>query len=113
MNELTAAVSFFALASLVVAAARLGHTALFVLSVTFILLSNITVQMPVTVFGMEISWAIIIYSMVYFITDLLCEYHGRRMGYRLAATNLAVQIILWAYVWASLQVTPVESGREV
>lgn len=113
MNEISAILSFIGLALVVLVAAKLGKTALFVLSSTFIIVSNITVQMPVNVFGMEISWAIIIYSLVYFITDILCEYHGKANGYRLAATNLAVQIILWAYVWASLQVTPVSSGQEV
>lgn len=113
MNEFVAVTSFICLALLVLVAARLGETFLFVLSVTFIILSNITVLMPVRVFGFEISWAIIIYSLVYFITDLLCEYHGRAAGYRLAATNLAVQVILWAYVWASLQVSPQPSGVEV
>jgi len=113
MNELSAVLSFIGLALLVLVAARLGKTALFVLSSTFIIVSNITVQMPVTVFGVDISWAIIIYSMVYFITDILCEYHGKTSGYRLAATNLAVQVILWAYVWASLQVIPVDAGKDV
>lgn len=110
MNEIVAILSFVGLAILVLIAARLGETFLFVLSVTFIILSNITVQMPVRVFGTAISWAIIIYSLVYFITDLLCEYHGRAAGYRLAATNLGVQIILWAYVWTSLRVSPEPSG---
>jgi queuosine precursor transporter len=111
MNELIAVLSFIGFAIAVVVAARLGKTALFVLSATFIIISNVTVQMPVAVFGMEISWAIIIYSLIYFITDILCEYHGKTTGYRLAATNLAVQLILWAYVFLSLQVTPVESGK--
>lgn len=111
MNELMALLSFVGFAIIVVVAAQLGKTALFVLSTTFIVISNVTVQMPVTVFGMEISWAIIIYSLIYFITDILCEYHGKTNGYRLAAANLAVQLILWAYVYLSLQVTPVESGK--
>lgn len=110
MNELVAITSFVILALAVLIAAKLGKTALFVLSTTFIVISNITVQMPVRCFGVDLTWAIIVYSLVYFITDILCEYHGRSNGYRLAATNLAVQIVLWAYVWSSLQVTPVESG---
>ena len=112
MNELMAVVSFVTLACVVLLAARLGEKFLFVASVSFILLSNITVQMPVSVFGFEISWAIIIYSLVYFITDLLCEYYGRAAGFRLAATNLAVQVLLWVYVGMSLQVVPVESGEQ-
>lgn len=111
MNEIVAITSFVGLATLVLTAARLGTISLFVLSATFIVLSNITVQMPVSVFGVEISWAIIIYSLVYFITDLLCEIHGKAAGYRLAATNLSVQVILWAYVWASLHIVPTPSGE--
>lgn len=111
MNELVAIGSFCLFAGAVIVAARLGKTALFVLSSTFIIVSNFTVQMPIRVFGVEISWAIIIYSLVYLITDILCEYHGKQNGYRLAGTNLVVQIIVWAYVFMSLKVMPQESGK--
>lgn len=105
-NELVAITSFLVLGALVLAAGKLGKTALFVLSATFIAVSNITVQITVPVFGLTISWAIIVYSMVYLITDILCEYYGKAVAYRLAATNLAVQFILWGYVYLSSFVEP-------
>jgi queuosine precursor transporter len=113
MNEAIALISFVCLASIVVGAAYIGRTALFSLSVTFILLSNITVQMPVRLFGVDISWAIVIYSLVYFITDIICEYHGKRIAYYLALSNLLAQLLLWCYVWSSMQVVPSNSGQAV
>lgn len=110
-NLLVAGVSFGLFVLVVLAAARLGRVYLFGLSIAFILVSNITVQMAVEIVpGVEISWAIIIYSLVYLITDLVIEFYGRSAAYWLAATNLAVQLLLWTYVWLSLQVVPASSG---
>lgn len=111
-NSLIAFVSFVVFALTVLGAARLGKTYLFGLSITFILVSNITVQINVEVLpNVTISWAIIIYSLVYLITDLVIEFYGRRTAYVLAVVNLAVQLLLWAYVGLSLMVTPDSSGN--
>lgn len=110
MNEAIAIGSFVVLVLLVMAAARLGKTYLFILSTAFILVSNITVQIPVNVFGATISWAVIVYSMIYLITDILSECYKRATAYKLAACNLAVQVLLWSYVWSSLQVEPTAGG---
>ena len=110
MNEVVTVLSFAVLAMLVVTAARIGTISLFVLSATYIFLSNITIGMPIRVFGVEFPWAIIVYSLVYFIVNLTCEFHGEGAAYRLAATNVCVQVILWGYVWASLIITPASSG---
>lgn len=107
MNELIAIASLVAFVLIILGATRLGVKYLFGLSITFILISNITVQIPVTVFGVTISWAVIIYSMVYLITDILSECFAKNLAYKLAACNLGVQVILWLYVWSSLQVEPV------
>lgn len=107
MNALVAFASFVVFVLLILVATRLGAKYLFVLSTTFIVISNITVQIPVTIFGVTISWAIIIYSMVYLITDVLSESFAKHLAYKLAACNLSVQIILWLYVWSSLKVEPV------
>lgn len=110
-NPLVACVSFALFVLVVLGAARLGRTYLVGLSIAFIIFSNITVQMTVVVVpGVEISWAIIIYSLVYLITDLVIEFYGRRAAYWLAGTNLAVQLLLWVYVWLSLMVVPADSG---
>lgn len=95
-------ISFILFAGLVLLAASLGRPYLFSLSVAFILISNITVQLTIEILpGVTISWAIVIYSLVYLITDLVIEFYGATAGYRLALTNLAAQMILWTYVWLS------------
>lgn len=106
MNEFIAISTFLVTGLLVVIAARVGIKYLFVISAFIILATNITVLIPVEVFGVSISWAVILYSMVYLITDILSECSGRYLAYKLAACNLAVQILLWLYIWISLQVTP-------
>jgi uncharacterized integral membrane protein (TIGR00697 family) len=113
MNEVVTILSFVILATLVVTASRLGTTSLFVLSVTFILLSNITIGIPIRVFGIEFPWALIVYSLVYFITNLVCEFRGKTTAYQLAITNVTVQIVFWGYIWASLALTPVENAKGV
>lgn len=111
-NFLVAVASFVLFLGVVLAAARAGKPYLFGLSVTFILISNITVQMNVEIFpSVTISWAIIIYSLVYLITDFVIEFYGRPTAYRLAAVNLGVQYLLWLYVWLSLMVTPHAAGN--
>jgi uncharacterized integral membrane protein (TIGR00697 family) len=103
-------ISFFLFIIVVLAAARMGKIYLFGLSISFILISNITVQMNVEVVPrVVISWAIIIYSLVYLITDFVIEFYGRPTAYRLAAVNLIVQYILWIYVWLSMMVVPVSA----
>lgn len=111
-NLLIAILSFVIFVIVVLAAARAGKTYLFGLSITFILISNVTVQMNTEIVpGVTISWAIIIYSLVYLITDLVIEFYGRRTAYELAATNLGVQILFWFYVWLSLKASPAASGN--
>lgn len=110
-NLIVGLLSFAVLIVLVIFAARAGRSYLFSLSVAFILISNITVQMNVEIVPtVVISWAIVVYSLVYLITDFVIEFYGRSVAYRLAFMNLLVQYVLWAYVWLSLMVTPIESG---
>lgn len=113
MNNLPIAiVSFVIFVTVVLAAARAGKTYLFGLSITFILISNVTVQVNTEILpGVTISWAIIIYSLVYLITDLVIEFYGKKTAYELAATNLGVQILFWLYVWLSLKASPAASGN--
>jgi uncharacterized integral membrane protein (TIGR00697 family) len=111
-NLIVAASSFVVFTFCVLVAGKCGKVALFGLSIAFIIMSNITVQINVEVVpGITISWAIIIYSMVYLITDLVIEFYGRSVAYRLAATNLFIQLLLWLYVWLSLMATPAASGN--
>jgi queuosine precursor transporter len=113
-NLLVACAVFVVFVLVVLWAARAGKSYLFALSVTFILISNITVQMSVELLpGTVISWAIIIYSLVYLITDFVIEFYGRAEAYRLAAANLLAQYVLWGYVWLSLMVEPAAAAASV
>lgn len=110
-NLMVGVASFAVFIFVVLGAARMGKAYLFGLSIAFILMSNITVQMNVEIApGIVISWAIIIYSLVYLITDFVIEFYGRNEAFKLAAANLAVQYILWIYVWLSLMVSPASTG---
>ena len=60
--------------------------------------------------AVTISWAIIIYSLIYLITDFVIEFYGRPAAYRLAVVNLLAQYVLWGYVWLSLMASPTPSG---
>ncbi len=110
VNEAFALVSFLIFMVLVLIATRMGKMYLFILSTSFILLSNITIQIPVRVVTLPITWAVIIYSPIYLITDILNEFYDRTQAYKLAACNLIVQLFLWGYVYLSLQVTPLPEG---
>lgn len=106
-NLAIALISFILFICLVLTAARIGKLTLYCLSVTFILISNVTVQMNTHLFAeVTISWAIIVYSMVYMITDFIIEFYGRPEAYKLATVNVAVQLVLWMYVGLSLFVKP-------
>lgn len=106
MNELLAVGSFVLLGMSILAASRLGQTYLFVLSAFIIIASNITVGIQVDVFGVSISWAVIIYSLVYLITDILSEFHEKYAAYKLALCNVVVQILFWIYLFISIPVVP-------
>ncbi len=110
MNEISAIITFLLLGTLILLTSKFGKIYLYVLSSFFIITSNITVGIQVDVFGLSISWAVIIYSMVYLATDVLSEFHEKNAAYKLALNNIMVQVLFWIYILISLQVTP--SGGE-
>lgn len=106
MNELLALTCFLAAGIIIVICARFGKTFLYVISTLIIISTNATVGIQVDVFGWSLSWAVILYSMVYLITDILSEFFEKNSAYKLAASNLSVQIIFWAYVLITTPVSP-------
>ncbi len=110
MNEIIA-ISTFALLCIAVAyAARYGLKYLYVVSVFIILASNVTVGIQVNIFGVAVSLGVIIYSIVYLVTDVISEHFEKNEAYKLALTNIVVQIMFWVYMFLSIQTTP--SGGE-
>ena len=111
MNEIVA-ISTFALLCLGVATAtKWGLKQLYVMSIFIIIASNITVGIQVDVFGVAISLGVIIYSIVYLITDIISELYKRYEAYKLAAANVAVQVVFYIYMFVSINVTP-SGGQE-
>ena len=110
MNELIAITTFTLLCFAVACAARFGLKQLYVLSVFIILASNVTVGIQVNVFGVAVSLGVIIYSIIYLVTDVVSEFFEENEAYKLAFTNVIVQIMFWIYIF--LSVNTVHSGGE-
>lgn len=109
-NELGAIVTFFMLALGVVIFFRLGRHYLFAYSAFIIVASNATVSITVSLVGFSVSLGVIIYSIVYLITDCLSEFGEKNAAYKLAVSNLLVQVIFWVYILMVLQSQPDTDG---
>lgn len=110
MNEIVAISTFTLLCFAIAYAARYGLKHLYVMSVFIILASNVTVGIQVDMFGVAVSLGVIIYSIIYLVTDVVSEFFEENEAYKLALTNVVVQIMFWLYIFLSIQTTP--SGGE-
>lgn len=111
MNEIVA-LSTFALLCLVVAyGTRLGLKHLYVLSVFIIIVSNVTVGIQIDMFGVAVSLGVIVYSIIYLVTDIVSEYFDENEAYKLAITNVVVQIMFLVYMFLSINTVP-SGGHE-
>ena len=106
MNEFVAIATFVVLCFLAVYATRYGLKQLYVLSVFIILASNVTVGIEAKMFGVSVSLGVIIYSIIYLLTDIVSEFYERNEAYKLAATNLMVQVAFWIYMFISINAQP-------
>lgn len=106
MNELVAVATFVCLCFLAVFATRYGLKQLYALSVFIILASNVTVGIEANFFGVSVSLGVIVYSIIYLITDIISEFYEEKEAYKLALTNLWVQIAFWIYIFISINITP-------
>ena len=109
-NEPIALLSFLFLGSLIVASAWLGRYALATAVVGFVLLSNLTIQLNVDLFGFRetlgsgIAWAIIIYSATYIALDILAEKFDFGDPYKIAGLCALGQVVHWLYLWLFLPI---------
>lgn len=110
MNEIVMISTFVFLCLGVAMATRWGLKQLYVMSIFIILASNVTVGIQVHVFGIPISLGVVIYSIIYLVTDIVSEFFERNEAYKLAATNVIVQLAFWLYIFISTKVSP--SGGE-
>jgi len=111
MNEIIALSTFVLLCFSVTYASKLGLKHLYVLSVFIIIASNITVAIQIDVFGVAISLGVIIYSIIYLVTDVVSEFYEENEAYKLALTNVVIQVMLWIYVFLSINTIP-SGGQE-
>lgn len=103
-NELVALFSFLFLSILAVAGGWFGRAYLFCILIAYVLLSNFTFPLEVTIFGSSISWAIVIYSVSYLILDILIERYSTADAYKAAFLGLCSQILLFIYIWLFMPV---------
>lgn len=98
MNLILAITTFLFSVFLVMLATRFGKKYLFAFSAFIIVATNATIGIQVDIFGFSLSWAVILYSMIYLITDILSEFYEKNTSYKLAISNLIVQIFFWIYI---------------
>ena len=106
MNELVAVSTFVLLCISIGIATWWGLKQLYVLSVFTILASNVTVGIQADLFGVSVSLGVIIYSIIYLVTDVVSEFYKRNEAYKLALTNVLVQIGFFIYIFISTNVIP-------
>ena len=104
MNEVLAISSFVLGSATILLFAYFGRTFLFAFSAFIIVATNATVGIQVELFGFSVSWGVILYSLVYLITDMLSEFYEKNAAYKLALSNLAIQVAFWAYIFLTLPV---------
>jgi len=85
-----------------------GRQGLYAVIVLNIILMNLQGPKLTTVFGMQTSLGMIIYSGIYFATDLLSERYGKREAHRAVMMGFATSLIVFAIMTVSLLFLPTQ-----
>ncbi|MEM7049351.1 MAG: queuosine precursor transporter [Acidobacteriota bacterium] len=89
-----------------------GKQGLYAVICLNVLLCNLQGPKLTTVFGMTTSLGVILYSGIYFATDLLSERYGRREANRAVRIGFAVSILVIVFMALSLMFLPTrEAGK--
>lgn len=83
-----------------------GKMGLYTIVILNIMLSNFQGPKLTVIFGMETSLGVILYSGIYFATDLLSEKYGKREGQRAVLLGFAASLVLVIMVYLSLLFLP-------
>ncbi len=86
-----------------------GKMGLYAVVILNIMLSNFQGPKLTVIFGMETSLGVILYSGIYFATDLLSEKYGKKEGQRAVLLGFAASIIMVVMIYASLMFLPSET----
>jgi hypothetical protein len=90
-----------------------GKMGLYTIVILNIMLSNFQGPKLTVIFGMETSLGVILYSGIYFATDLLSEKYGKREGQRAVLLGFAASMILVTMVYISLLFLPSQEHIEL
>ncbi|OQY50437.1 MAG: VUT family protein [Candidatus Parabeggiatoa sp. nov. 2] len=88
-----------------------GKMGLYTIVILNIMLSNLQGPKLTVIFGMETSLGVILYSGIYFATDLLSEKYGKREGQRAVLLGFAASVILVVMVYISLLFLPSDTPK--
>jgi queuosine precursor transporter len=83
-----------------------GKMGLYTIVILNIMLSNFQGPKLTVIFGMETSLGVILYSGIYFATDLLSEKYGKREGQRAVLLGFVASMILVIMIYISLLFLP-------
>lgn len=87
---------------------KYGKEGLYVLIATNIIICNIQVLKMVDLFGFTVTLGNILYGSIYFATDLLSEFYGRKEAMKGVVFGFAAMIIMTVFMQAALMFTPAE-----
>jgi len=108
MNELITISTFVLMCIAIASATKLGYKTLYIISTFIIIVSNITVGIEILIFNIPVSLGVIIYSLIYLITDIISEISNEKNeAYKFAIVNLLIQILFWIYMFLSINTEPV------
>ena len=83
-----------------------GKMGLYTIIILNVMLSNFQGPKLAVIFGMETSLGVILYSGIYFATDLLSEKYGRKEAQRAVLLGFAASLILILVIYISLLFQP-------
>jgi hypothetical protein len=83
-----------------------GKMGLYAIVILNIMLSNFQGPKLTVIFGWETSLGVILYSGIYFATDLLSEKYGKREGQRAVLLGFAASVIMVLMIYISLLFLP-------
>lgn len=88
-----------------------GRIGLYGVIVFSLLLANIQGPKLTIIFGLQTSMGVILYSSIYFATDLLSEKYGRAEAQRAVLLGFAVSVLLIVMTQIGLQFTPSDNPK--
>ncbi len=94
-------------------ALRLGKAWLYAYILTIILYVNITEAKVIEVFGLPITLGTALYGAIFFATDLITEYHGKKSAFQIVRLSIAATILFQLFLLLTRMTLPIEEVAEV